>query len=95
MSLNDFENCRCRKKIGDKLVEECTETNNEGKLAKITLVENENKYKCSPCTLYIVLFSIVFTINVRIGTYFVYYKYMNRNKETDHKEKIYFLGNNV
>ena len=40
------------------------------------------------------LFSIVFTINVGIGTYFVYYKYMNRNKETDHKEKNYFLGNN-
>ena len=76
------------------MVEECTETNKEVKLAKITLAENENKYKCSSCTLYIVLFSIVFTVNVGIGTYFVYYKYMNCNKETDLKEKIYFLGNN-
>ena len=31
--------------------------------------------------LHIVLFSIFFTINVGIGAYFVYYKYMNRNKE--------------
>ena len=31
------------------------------------------------CTF--VLFSIIFTINVEIGTYFVYYKYMNCNKE--------------
>ena len=76
------------------MVEECTETNNEVKLAKITLVENENKLKGSSCTLQIVLFLIVFTINVRIGTYFVYYKYMNWNKKSDRKEKFYFLGNN-
>ena len=35
----------------------------------------------SSCTLYIVLFSIIFTINIGISTYFVYHKYMNRNKE--------------
>ena len=39
----DYENCKCRKKLVDKLVEECTETNNEVKLAKITPAENENK----------------------------------------------------
>ena len=82
------------KKLVDGLVEECTETNNEVKLARITLAENENKHKRSCCTLYTVLFSIIFTVNVGIGTYFVYYKYMNRNKETDRKEKFYFLGNN-
>ena len=32
--------------------------------------------KCSSCTLYIVLFSIIFTINIGIGTYFDYCKYM-------------------
>ena len=63
-------------------------------LAKISLTENEDKHKRSSSILHIVLFSIVFTINVGIGTYFVYYKYMNRNKETDRKEKCYFLGNN-
>ena len=30
---------------------------------------------------YIALFSIIFTINVGISTYFVYYKHMNRNEE--------------
>ena len=90
----DYENIKCRKKLVDKLVEECTENNNEVNLAKITLAENKNKHKRSFCTLCIVLFSIVFTINVGIGTYFIYYKYMNRNKEADCKEKIYFLGNN-
>ena len=59
----DYENGKCRKKIVDKLLEECTEAKNEVKLVKITLAENENKHKRNSCTLHIVLFSIVFTIN--------------------------------
>ena len=77
----DYENCKCRKTLVDKLVEECTETNNEVKLTKITLAENENKHKCSSCTLYIVLFSIIFTINVGIGTYFVYSRWYMKNDD--------------
>ena len=42
------------------------------KLAKIALGEDENKHKCSSCTLHIVLFSTIFTANIRIGTYFIY-----------------------
>ena len=57
----------------DKLIEECTETVKKVKIAKITSAENENKHKHSSCTLYIVLFSILFTINVGIATYFVYF----------------------
>ena len=78
----DYENCKCRKRLADKLVEECIETVEEVKLAKIILTEDKNKHKCSSCTLYIRLFSIIFTINIGIVTYFVYYKYMNRDKET-------------
>ena len=47
----DYENCSWRKKIVDKLVEECTETVEKLKLAKITLAENENKHKYSLCML--------------------------------------------
>ena len=43
-SILDYQNCKCRKKLVDKLVEECTENVEEVKLAKITLAENENKY---------------------------------------------------
>ena len=71
----DYENCKCRKKLVDKLVDECTETVEEVKLAKITLAENESKYKCSSCTLYIVLMIVVFTNYAGTGTYFVYYKW--------------------
>ena len=42
------------------------------KLTKITLTGNESSYKCILWRVYIVLFSILFTINVGIVTYYVY-----------------------
>ena len=38
--------------------------------------------------MYIVLFSIIFTIKVAIGTYFAYYKCMNHAKTTDAKKSF-------
>ena len=68
----DYENCKCRKKLVAPLIEECTGTVVEVKLAKLTLAENENSCKCNSCPVYIVLSSIFFTINVGgIGAYFV------------------------
>ena len=61
-----------QKKLVDKLVDECTETVEEVKLAKTTLAENENSYKYSSCTVYTLLLWIFFTINVGgISAYFV------------------------
>ena len=71
----DDENCKCRKKLVDKLIDECSETVEEVKQAKITLAKNENSYKCSSCTVYIVLMIVVFTIFAGITTYFVYYNW--------------------
>ena len=68
----DYGNCKCRKKLVAPLIDECTETVEEVKLAKITLAENENSYKCTPCTVYIVLMIVVFTISTGISAYFVY-----------------------
>ena len=79
----DYSNCKCRKKLVDKLVEECNENVEEIRLVEKISAKNENKHeiKCSSCTVYIVLFLLNFAINIGIGTYFVYCKYMNRNKE--------------
>ena len=72
-----INNCKCRKKLADKLVKECTENIDEVKIAS----KNEHKNKSSSCILYIVSFQILFIINTGIATDFVYCKYMNRNKE--------------
>ena len=55
----DYENCKCRKKLVDKLIDECTETIEEVKLAEITISENENNYKYSSCKVYIVFMIVV------------------------------------
>ena len=71
----DYENCKCRKKLVDKLIDECTETIEEVKLAKITVSENKNENKDSSCTVYILLMIVIFTIFTGITIYFVYYSW--------------------
>ena len=80
----DYENCKCRKMLINKLVDECTETVEEVKSATITLAENENSYKCSSCIMDTVLFWILFTINIGgIEAYFVYF-YWHLKKDSPH-----------
>ena len=62
----------------NKLTDESNETIDE---EKPTPAENENSYKCNFWAVYIVLFSVLFTINVGIVAYFALYKYVNRNKK--------------
>ena len=76
----DYGNCKCRKRLVDKLVEECGETVDEAKLAEIALFEHKNKCLCY-YTVFIVLALIALAVSIGIGAYFFYYKYINRNKE--------------
>ena len=55
------------------VIEECTENIEEVKLAKITSTKDKNKHKYSFCTLYIVLISVIFTVNTGIGSNFLYF----------------------
>ena len=70
----DYENCKCRKKLVDKLTEECTENIDEVKAAKMALLEYGNEYVCSK-TNCVILVVRALTISIGIGAYFTY-KYM-------------------
>ena len=59
----DYSSCKCRKKLTDPVVEECLKKNNETKLIKVT-VENENKDSCHSYVVYKVLFVIFFMIKL-------------------------------
>ena len=61
-----------KKKIVDKLIDECTKTIEEVKLAEIIPFENENNYKYVSGRVYIVLMKIVFIIFIGITIYFGY-----------------------
>ena len=78
----DYENCKCRKKLVDKLIDECTEIIEQVKLANITIFENENDDKYGSCKVYIVLLIVFFTVFIGIAIYFVYYNW-------------FFIKNNV
>ena len=68
----DYSSCKCRKKLIDPLVEECTENIDDTKLVNIT-VENESNSRCTSYLVYKVLFFIFFIINGEIIIYFVYH----------------------
>ena len=76
----DYKNCECKKSLVNNLVErssaeECTENIEETRLVEINSTECnsvEKRSKRNSCTLYIVLFSIIFTINIGIGSYFLF-----------------------
>ena len=90
----DYLDCKCKKKLIDPLIEECTENNDETKLVNITLAENENNYEHSSCKVYIVLMTVVFTIFTGITIYFVYYNWsliknnISCTKFNTHKETL-------
>ena len=80
----DYSNCKCRKKIVDPLIEECTEN------IDIATIDNENK--CSFSIVYIVcivLFSIILAICIGIGIYFVYYRCYLKKYGTRKETLIY------
>ena len=64
----DYSICKCRKKLFNKLIEECTKNIDVIKIDN----KNENIKEFSSCAVYIVLFSIFLTISILIGIYFVY-----------------------
>ena len=70
-----YKNCTRKKKLVDKLVEECNETIDEEE----EIIDNKNKCNCR--IVYIVHFSIFFLINVGIGAYFAYYKCVSSNEK--------------
>ena len=89
----NYANCNCRKRLIDKLVEECTENIDEVKIAGIALFEHRNECKSS-CTIYVVLIVVVITICFGIGTYFIYRKYMNHDKKTASKYDCVYQTSN-
>ena len=78
----DYKNCKCKNKrllniLAERSsAEEYTENIEETRLVETNSTECnsvESKCKYNFCALYSVLFSILFTINVGIGTYFFYF----------------------
>ena len=57
----DYEKCKCRKKLVDKLVEECNENTDEAKLTEVAFFKHKNESACY-FTVFIVLAVIALAI---------------------------------
>ena len=75
----DYKNCKCRKRITDKLVEECSENidGNEMLYNKtLDIIQlNDPKKVCNSFTIYIVLFAAFFITGICISSVFIYSKW--------------------
>ena len=75
----DYKICKCKKKLVDKLIEECTENIDKVKFAGMALFEHGNKCVCS-YAIFVVLTVTVLAISIWIGACFVYFRwYLKRD----------------
>ena len=66
----DYENCKCRKKLVDKLVAECSEN-----IGGNEIIYNDYEKVQNSCTIYIVLFANAFLIIIGISSAFIYFNW--------------------
>ena len=78
----DYKNCKCRKKILDKLVGECSENIYENETIDVISVNaiplnaiplNVYKKVCNSCVVYIVLFVAFLITSICICSVFIYF----------------------
>ena len=70
----DYKNWRCRRKIVDSLVEECSKNIDENDMIfdeSLNIVLSD--YKCNCCTLYILLLAVFLVTSIVIIAVFIYF----------------------
>ena len=67
----DYANCKCRQRLIDKLVEECSENIDKKKLHSNEI--NDYEKLCSFCSVYTVLLVIFFILSISISSVFIYF----------------------
>ena len=69
----DYKNCKCRKELISKLVEECSENIDENEMIYNKTVNDYGKV-CNSCkVVYIVLIAIFLIISISITSVFIYF----------------------
>ena len=88
----DYKNCKCRSKLVDKLVEECSENSDGNEMIYNEIVNvSSSDYKCGSCTLYIILFIVFLVTSEIISSVFIYfYWYLKESND-----QLYLKNDNV
>ena len=78
----DYENCKCRKRLTDKLVEEYIKNIDENEMIYNGIL-NDYREVCNSCTVYIVLFVIDFLIIISISSAFIYFYWHSKRRNIE------------
>ena len=81
----DYKNCKCRKKIIDKLTEECSENINGNEMLyneTLDAISSSDNKTPDSCIVYIALFSVFLIINISMAIYVYLFLYL-KNKLTN------------
>ena len=77
-----YKNCKCRKELVNKLIEECSENIDGNKMLHNETLDviplNDYKKVCNSCTIYIILFSVLFITSIRISIVFIYFQWYSK-----------------
>ena len=76
----DYANCKHKKRLNDKLVEECSKNIDEKKLHSNEINDYEKIF--SSCSAYIVLLAIFFILSINISSVFVYFHWYLKKSST-------------
>ena len=75
----DYQNCKCRKKIIDKLVEECSENIDGNEMVyneTLDIISSSDNNTFDSCIVYIILFSVFLIINISMMIYVYLFLYL-------------------
>ena len=80
----NYKNCKCRKRITDKLVEECSKNINENEILYNETLDvipfNVCENVCNSCMVYVVLFLVILITSICICSVFIYlYWYLRKD----------------
>ena len=80
-----YKNCRCRKKIIDNLVEECSDSIDGNEMfynETLDIISSSDKKTSDSCIVYIVLFSVFLIISISMAIYISFFLYL-KNRSTN------------
>ena len=82
---------KCRKRIIDKLVEECSE-NIDGNETLDAIPLNVYKKVCNSCTIYIVLFAAFFITSICISSVYIYFHWYLKKDNISTNFSVVYLN---
>ena len=92
----NYKDCKCRKRITDKLVEECSENINENEILYNETLDviplNVCKNVCNSCMVYIVLFVVILITSICICSVFIYFYWYLRKDNTGTSFSVGYLN---